>query len=176
MFTDGCIHFFDVPRPKSEEPEYCEWNVMCLWRVASHHLGCSTVHVQPVLSLKVPDSSMVCFDWASHERVVAGCENGHIVVWDVGQALAAQHGPPAKLQPTYYIPAHEGSVRQVTVLRNPPSDGLDLKHNDQEEPFMVGSSGTDGSQVLLDLRDQRTTGSAVHTRGRSSSSCLTLCR
>lgn len=115
-----------------------------------------TDKAQPILSLSIPDTSCTCLDWASHDRLIVGCENGHIAVFDVGASLSSDEAncPPVK-RPSFYIPSHEGALRSVKAVRNPPAD-VDGQVMDDHEPHVIMSTGYDGGHCLVDLRDVHT--------------------
>lgn len=42
---------------------------------------------EPLLSLDLGSIPIGCFEWASHERIVAGCPTGYLAVFDLKDAL-----------------------------------------------------------------------------------------
>lgn len=58
-------------------------------------------------------------------------------------------------RPCFYIPSHEGALRSVKAIRNPPS-GVDGQVADDQEPHVIMSTGYDGGHHLVDLRDVHT--------------------
>ncbi|GAA5925545.1 uncharacterized protein JCM15063_005054 [Sporobolomyces koalae] len=165
VFTDGTIKMFAVPRPDAvrteqgingDEPVY--------------------IHAKKVLELKIPNSACLSFAWGSWETVAAGCLNGYVAVWSVGDAL--RNGSPSAVRPTQWIPAHSCAIRAITFLNSPPpstdsdnSGAFDL----DGDPHKLGTVGYDGSTHVTDLRETGFAGVGVVLHERSSTFAVAWC-
>lgn len=161
VFTDGRIHIFDIPKPNGAAVSYSASFNPVFFGTPD---GLCAVKANPLLSLHIPGTNITCLDWCSHERIVAGCENGYMAVWDVKDALLSSE-PVQHLRPVHYLSNQEGAIRKICVVQIPPP-GPDLKLNDLAEPTMIATTGFDGSHQLVDLRDPRTASALLHFRGK----------
>ncbi len=115
--------------------------------------GHQPLHLQmaPLLTLDLVETSMTCLDWASPSRIAAGCGNGRIAVWDLGQALEEQ-GADEEATPIAYWTAHEMAVTTVKWSLSPPRDALD-RPKWTEQPEGLVSASLSGSLMRHDMQD-----------------------
>jgi len=96
------------------------------------------------------DAMATCIDWMTGSRIVAGLSNGHVVAWDVVDALKSPSDPPPL--PALYIPVAQSSVRSIAMGRVPPGDEEGTPQFTGDPIYLVCGS-YDASAVLVDLRD-----------------------
>ncbi|KAK4051066.1 hypothetical protein OIO90_004806 [Microbotryomycetes sp. JL221] len=144
--TDGSLSLFAVPSPNnvSDDLEF--------------------IAVTAMLRLRVPETACVSLAWSSHERIAAGCDNGHVAIWDIAQSL--QMSQEDALRPTFYLRANLASIRSICFLRTAPlSLKLDGSLDENAEPTTLLTAGYDGSSMILDLSDLAVPTTALHERG-----------
>jgi transcription factor C subunit 6 len=87
VFTDGSVCLFSVPDPAAvreelEKPANEELFGMACGTSSVFVCGaniCSTVRFkEPLLRLSVENTSLLSFDWGSHDLIAAGCTNGGV--------------------------------------------------------------------------------------------------
>ncbi|GAA5950753.1 hypothetical protein JCM3765_000597 [Sporobolomyces pararoseus] len=156
VFTDGKIKVFVVPGPE---------------RVREKQGGRDeTVYLKAkkVLELALPNTSCLSFSWGSWETIAAGCLNGYIAVWYVGDALRKGL---SNLRPTHYLPVHSCAIRSIAFVNSPPpSNSFDSNgsFNLSGDPNRIAAVGYDGSTTVTDLREVEGAGSAVFLHERSA--------
>ncbi|GAA5962236.1 hypothetical protein JCM21900_000133 [Sporobolomyces salmonicolor] len=155
VLTDGTIEVYAVPDPKEV-------------RVRQGKKDGEPVFVKAkrVLKLRLPDTSCVALSYGSQDVIAAGCMNGHIAVWNVGDALRA--GRPT-VRPTHYLPVHSAPIRSIAfVLAPPPSTANPAQQDFDADPVWIASTGMDGNTVMSDLRESGSAGSGLLLHERSS--------
>ncbi|SCV72089.1 BQ2448_4783 [Microbotryum intermedium] len=174
VFEDGSVAVFTVPNPvearkrhktKKDDTLYCQ--LARFWPIQDTRADRNqllTVKAKPTLRLELPDTKCTCFDWASHEMIVAGCNNGWVAVWSVSEALRSG-GKYQTVRPTHYFIAHFTIIRSIAVIRVPPlSTALDGSLDLDGEPTTIATTGYDGSVIKTDLRDLSSAASMHHER------------
>ena len=76
LFSDGTVRLIDIPR-------------------TSGH-----VRISDILTLRVPHTSCTALAW-SGSFLAAGCLNGDIALWDIGEALQRSSSQPAACAPVH---------------------------------------------------------------------------
>ncbi|GAA5920572.1 hypothetical protein JCM1841_005739 [Sporobolomyces salmonicolor] len=155
VLTDGTIEVYAVPDPKEV-------------RVRQRKKEGEAVFVKAkrVLKLRLPDTSCVALSYGSQDVIAAGCMNGHIVVWNVGDALRA--GRPT-VRPTHYLPVHSAPIRSIAFVLAPPPSTVNPAQQDLDaDPIWIASTGMDGNTVMSDLRESGSAGSGLLLHERSS--------
>nr|XP_019010200.1 uncharacterized protein I206_04668 [Kwoniella pini CBS 10737]OCF48981.1 hypothetical protein I206_04668 [Kwoniella pini CBS 10737] len=129
---DGSVSFYAVPHPRfvgrdHGHPVYLNMD-------------------KALLRLETPDAMAMCIDWMTGSKIAVGLSTGHLLVWDVYDALRI--GNSEELFPSLYTSAAASAIRSLSIGRIPPSE----KHLGGE-PIYVLTGAYDGSTILLDLRD-----------------------
>ncbi|KAI0315239.1 hypothetical protein OF83DRAFT_1164870 [Amylostereum chailletii] len=107
--------------------------------------------IEPLVRIELDETSCWTIDWANSERIVVGCTNGAIAVYDLGAAIRGQT-PARNLLPSQYLFLHQSAVRAVSWLRAPPSTSTGEPCL-TEDPTVIASGGYDGMECLTDIRD-----------------------
>lgn len=136
----------------------------------------------PLLSLQLGNVPISCFDWASHERIIAGCATGHVAIFDIGNALRgeATFGKlnaaccwsyllnaivnVSVVEPSAVFPVHDVDITAIAAIRQPmimPDGHSDLL----AESSRVATTSLDGSCKVVDLRDMASVFDFGHERG-----------
>ncbi|BGO91644.1 hypothetical protein NBRC10512_008091 [Rhodotorula toruloides] len=142
-FSDGSLSIFAVPSPDQVR------------KTAETNNG-EVVYVKakPLLKLRLPDTTITSLAWGGSEVIAAGCINGHIAVWHVGDALRSGQQPETLLRPRQYLPAHTAPIRSLVFVDSPPPSLADrAKHDFEAPPTGIISAGYDGNSVFTDLRN-----------------------
>ncbi|KPV74631.1 uncharacterized protein RHOBADRAFT_53596 [Rhodotorula graminis WP1] len=143
VFGDGTVAVLAVPDPERAREKL---------RVEEDEVA--FVKASPLLRLQLPDTSIYALAWGGHEVLAAGCLNGYIAVWRVGDILLSGKQPDRPLRPTHYFSAHTAVIRQLVFISTPPPK-LDnrAEHDLDGAPTGIVSVGYDGSALLSDLRE-----------------------
>ncbi|SGY21577.1 BQ5605_C016g08254 [Microbotryum silenes-dioicae] len=151
VFEDGSLAVFTVPNPVEARKQHKMMKTLYL-------------AAKPTLRMELPDTKCTCFDWASYETIVAGCNNGWVAVWSVGDALRSG-GKIQTARPTHYFNVHFAIIRSIAVIRVPPlSTALDGTLDLDGEPTIIATTGYDGSVFKTDLRDLSSVSLMHHER------------
>ncbi|GAA5895990.1 hypothetical protein JCM8208_007497 [Rhodotorula glutinis] len=143
VFGDGTIAVLAVPDP-----------VRAREKLGVEEDEVAYVKASPLLRLRLPDTSIYALAWGGHEVLAAGCLNGQIAVWRVGDVLRGGKQPDRPLRPTHYFSAHSAVVRQLVFISTPPPRLANrAKYDLNGAPKGIVSVGYDGSALLSDLRE-----------------------
>ncbi|BGP24903.1 transcription factor TFIIIC complex subunit Tfc6 [Rhodotorula toruloides] len=141
-FSDGSISIFAVPSPGQA-------------RDAAGSVG-ETIYVKakPLHKLRLPETTVTSLAWGGSEVIAAGCINGNIAVWHVGDVLRSREQPETLLRPRQYLTAHTAPIRSLVFIDSPPPSLADRsKHDFDAPPTGIISAGYDGNAVFSDLRN-----------------------
>lgn len=138
-FEDGSLSIYVVPDPADINHPQRDRSLPVFVKLSD-----------PALRIELEGTSCWSFDWANSEVLAAGCTNGYIAVYDVGDALNRGIGP--NLLPTHFISVHQSAIRAIAWMRVPPtsSNGLPTTSAD---PTVIASGGYDGVECLTDIRE-----------------------
>ncbi|GAA5845524.1 hypothetical protein JCM9279_003061 [Rhodotorula babjevae] len=143
VFGDGSIAVLAVPDP-----------VRARAKLGVDEDEVAYVKATPLLRLRLPDTSIYALAWGGHEILAAGCLNGYIAVWRVGDVLRSGKQPDRPLRPTHYFVAHAAVIRQLVFISTPPPRLANRAEHDLDgAPTGIVSVGYDGSAMLSDLRE-----------------------
>ncbi|GAA5888249.1 hypothetical protein JCM5296_000246 [Sporobolomyces johnsonii] len=155
VLTDGSVEVYAVPDPEEVRE-----------RQGKKEGEAVFVKAKRVVQLRLPDTSCVALSWGSPDVIAAGCMNGHIAVWNVGDALRA--GRPTA-RPTHYLPVHSSPIRSMTFVLAPPPSTVNPAQQDLDaDPVWIVSTGLDGNTIMSDLRESGSAGSGSLLHERSS--------
>ena len=139
--ADGCLSFFDVPLPEALRAQQ---------DIA--HDDPIHIHASPILAFDLIETTPVCLEWASGDRIAAGCANGFIAVWSFDQALQDKDTTP-----THYYHVHESIITGIAWYMHPKMTLLgewDMK----SPPQHILSCTILGALVLSDIDDPTANG------------------
>ncbi|GAA5900139.1 transcription factor TFIIIC subunit TFC6 [Sporobolomyces salmoneus] len=164
VFTDGKVKVFVVPTPETVREKQGKSNTETVY-----------VKAKKVLELTLPNTSCLSFAWGSWEMIAAGCLNGYVAVWDIGDALRKGL---SSVRPTHYIAAHTCAIRSIAFVTSPPpstaledAGAFELSG----DPNRVATVGYDGSTAITDLRDSDGAGTVIFLHERSSTYAVAWC-
>ncbi|KAF9390209.1 hypothetical protein CPC16_005255 [Podila verticillata] len=140
-FSDGTIRIFSIPEPKSLKA----------------HLGLNarskeTIYIQfpePYVTLRLGEVCFMSINWGTPQRLVAGCTNGTVAIWDTKSMLDQSSETLAEkdseyLDPIYLPQLHDVSIRSVDFLRDQDPNII---------PTAIISTSYDGRVRFTDIRD-----------------------
>ncbi|GAA6060983.1 hypothetical protein JCM10212_000669 [Sporobolomyces blumeae] len=156
VFTDGKVKVFLVPLPEA---------VAGVQGKEADAESALYARAKKVLELGLPETSCLSFAWGSGETIAAGCMNGSVAVWHVGDAL--RRGLTT-VRPTHYVGVHSSAIRSITFITTPPlstePDAVDLDF--ESEPHRLATASYDGSTSIVDLRESGCAGVGVFLHER----------
>ncbi|KAF9310853.1 hypothetical protein BG003_008034 [Podila horticola] len=140
-FSDGTIRIFSIPEPKSLQA----------------HLGIDasskeTIYIQfmePYVTLRLGEVCFMSINWGTPQRIVAGCTNGTVAIWDTKSMLDQSSEMLAEkdseyLDPIHLPQLHDVSIRSVDFLRDQDPNVI---------PTAIISTSYDGRVRFTDTRD-----------------------
>ncbi|KAG0019666.1 hypothetical protein BGZ81_009635 [Podila clonocystis] len=140
-FSDGTIRIFSIPEPKSLQT----------------HLDIDsnskeTIYIQfpePYVTLRLGEVCFMSINWGTPQRLVAGCTNGTVAIWDtksmLDQSSETLAGKDSEyLDPIHLPQLHDVSIRSVDFLRDQDPNVI---------PTAIISTSYDGRVRFTDTRD-----------------------
>ncbi|KAG0029496.1 hypothetical protein BGZ82_007940 [Podila clonocystis] len=140
-FSDGTIRIFSIPEPKSLQA----------------HLDIDitskeTIYIQfpePYVTLRLGEVCFMSINWGTPQRLVAGCTNGTVAIWDtksmLDQSSETLAGKDSEyLDPIHLPQLHDVSIRSVDFLRDQDPNVI---------PTAIISTSYDGRVRFTDTRD-----------------------
>ncbi|KAG0088312.1 hypothetical protein BGZ92_006314 [Podila epicladia] len=140
-FSDGTIRIFSIPEPKSLQD----------------HLDIDasskeTIYIQfpeAYVTLRLGEVCFMSINWGTPERLVAGCTNGTVAIWDTKSMLDQSSETLAEkdseyLDPIHLPQLHDVSIRSVDFLRDQDPNVI---------PKAIISTSYDGRVRFTDIRD-----------------------
>lgn len=165
---------------------------MDLTRTDSIQCYANTVELPPLLELPIygRNRQAICLDWAGGERLIAGCSDGTLVCWPIGEILRSLT-PTIRLssRPTstpslllsHSLQVHECAILSLSFLHLPPRPvrsrgeasveseaGQELYDHDGL-PHTILSTALDGSLKIVNLDLPDLVGDLPSRRGESCS-------
>ncbi|KAG0351503.1 hypothetical protein BG005_009010 [Podila minutissima] len=140
-FSDGTIRIFSIPEPKSLQ-EHLDIDASSK----------ETIYIQfpePYVTLRLGEVCFMSINWGTPQRLVAGCTNGTVAIWDTKSMLDQSSETLAEkdsehLDPIHLPQLHDVSIRSVDFLRDQDPNVI---------PTAIISTSYDGRVRFTDTRD-----------------------